>query len=140
MNVARLNFSHGSHEYHSEVISNIKSVCSETRRVCAILLDTKGPEIRTIKLKDGKDVELKKGTTFTITTDESFVGDETKVMQRKRTRKQILNDFRQARVPFLTTTHAHYLSPSMDSSCVLRLSHPGVIQISSIFLKNVLFF
>ena len=41
MNVCRLNFSHGSHEYHAKTISNVREVCDKTRRVCAILLDTK---------------------------------------------------------------------------------------------------
>ncbi len=47
-------------------------------RTAAILLDTKGPEIRTGKLKDGKDVELVEGQTFTFqTTDPNFLGDAT---------------------------------------------------------------
>lgn len=79
MNVVRMNFSHGDHEYHGGVIHNIRQVCHDTRRVCGVMLDTKGPEIRTWKLADGKDVKLVSGQTFTLTTDLSVVGDATKV-------------------------------------------------------------
>jgi pyruvate kinase len=60
----------------------VREVVAETRGVCAILLDTKGPEIRTCKLKDGKDVMLKKGQTFTLVNDPNFVGDVNKVEPR----------------------------------------------------------
>eukprot|EP00164_Ancoracysta_twista_P010886 GFYU01016576.1.p1 GENE.GFYU01016576.1~~GFYU01016576.1.p1 ORF type:complete len:542 (-),score=164.17 GFYU01016576.1:218-1843(-) len=79
MNVMRMNFSHGTHEYHSEVMQNLREYLRESKKVCAILLDTKGPEIRTGKLKDGKPVNLSAGQEFTITTDSSLVGDETQV-------------------------------------------------------------
>jgi pyruvate kinase len=54
--IDRLNFSHGSHEYHATTIARVKELTQSTRRVCAILLDTKGPEIRTGKLKGDKDI------------------------------------------------------------------------------------
>ena len=76
MDVARLNFSHGSHEEHLEKINTIKEVRDELDIPVAILIDTKGPEIRTKDLKDGKSVYLKIGSTFTITTDD-IEGDET---------------------------------------------------------------
>ncbi|KAL4526107.1 hypothetical protein Ndes2526B_g01075 [Nannochloris sp. 'desiccata'] len=47
MNVARFNFSHGSHEYHQETLNNLRSAMRETGIMCAVMLDTKGPEIRT---------------------------------------------------------------------------------------------
>lgn len=78
MNVMRLNFSHGDHAEHGRRIDLMREVSKETRRKVAILLDTKGPEIRTMGLKDG-DVTLNQGQTFTLTTDQTVVGDSTRV-------------------------------------------------------------
>jgi pyruvate kinase len=75
LDVARLNFSHGSHEEHLARIVMIKKVRAELERPVAILLDTKGPEIRTGKF--AQDVELKEGQTFTLTT-EDYLGDQDK--------------------------------------------------------------
>ncbi|KAJ3209666.1 hypothetical protein HDU82_000351 [Entophlyctis luteolus] len=97
MTVARMNFSHGSHEvkfgasvhitddhrknqqYHAQTIANIREYISTsgTDRPIAILLDTKGPEIRTGKLAGGKDVKLSAGSIFTFHNDSSRLGDET---------------------------------------------------------------
>jgi len=79
MNVMRLNFSHGDYEEHGTRISTMREVAKETGKKVAILLDTKGPEIRTIKLEGGNDVALTAGQEFTITTDKTVVGDNTKV-------------------------------------------------------------
>ena len=76
MNVMRLNFSHGNYEEHGERIKTMREVNQETGARVAILLDTKGPEIRTIKLEDGKDVTLEAGQEFTITTDKSVIGNK----------------------------------------------------------------
>ncbi|XP_058079179.1 pyruvate kinase, cytosolic isozyme [Magnolia sinica] len=76
MNVARFNFSHGSHEYHQETLDNLKEAMENTGILCAVMLDTKGPEIRTGFLKDGKPIQLKKGQEITISTDYSMKGDE----------------------------------------------------------------
>ena len=77
MNVARLNFSHGTHEQHQEKIDLIKKVRTKLNLPIAIMLDTKGPEYRIRTFKDHK-VELKDGASFTLTTDE-IEGDETRV-------------------------------------------------------------
>ncbi len=77
MNVARLNFSHGTHEDHLEKIELIKKVREKTGLPIAILLDTKGPEYRIKTFKDGK-VVLNDGDAFTFTTDE-VEGDEKRV-------------------------------------------------------------
>ncbi|KAJ6944970.1 pyruvate kinase [Populus alba x Populus x berolinensis] len=76
MNVARFNFSHGSHEYHQETLDNLKAAMINTGILCAVMLDTKGPEIRTGFLKDGKPIQLKQGQEITISTDYSLKGDE----------------------------------------------------------------
>ncbi|ONK79729.1 uncharacterized protein A4U43_C01F9470 [Asparagus officinalis] len=75
MNVARFNFSHGTHEYHKETLDNLRAAMQNTQIPCAVMLDTKGPEIRTGFLKDGKPVQLKKGEEITVSTDYSLKGD-----------------------------------------------------------------
>ena len=77
MNVARLNFSHGSHEEHKKKVELIKRVREKMNLPIAIMLDTKGPEYRIRTFKDGK-VEVKVGASFTFVADE-IEGDETKV-------------------------------------------------------------
>ena len=68
MNVARLNFSHGSHEEHAARIISIREASKKTGRTVAILLDTKGPEIRTLDFEGGQ-AELKTGNEVIITTE-----------------------------------------------------------------------
>lgn len=75
MDIARLNLSHGDHEEQLRRINFIKEVRKETNIPIAILLDTKGPEIRTKGLKDDEDVILENGNEFILTT-EDIVGDE----------------------------------------------------------------
>ncbi|BAM81868.1 pyruvate kinase I [Cyanidioschyzon merolae strain 10D] len=68
MNVVRLNFSHGTHDYHAGTISMLREVLAETKRTCAVMLDTRGPEIRTGLLSEELhgEVALKAGQTFTL--------------------------------------------------------------------------
>ena len=77
MNVARLNFSHGSHEEHQNKIDLIKRVRQKMGLPIAIMLDTKGPEYR-IKTFEDKKIELNDGDTFTFTTRD-VVGNQEKV-------------------------------------------------------------
>ncbi|MGL5336865.1 MAG: pyruvate kinase, partial [Enterovibrio sp.] len=79
MNVMRLNFSHGDFNEHGTRIKNFREVMKNTGKPLAILLDTKGPEIRTIKLEGGKDVSLVAGQKFTFTTDATVVGNNERV-------------------------------------------------------------
>ncbi|RIN16562.1 pyruvate kinase [Staphylococcus warneri] len=69
MNVARLNFSHGSHEEHKGRIDTIRKVAKCLNKTVAILLDTKGPEIRTHNMKDGI-IELEKGKEVIVSMTE----------------------------------------------------------------------
>ena len=78
MDVARYNFSHGTHEEHKARMDQLKKIRAEEKKPVAILLDTKGPEIRTGVLKGGEKITLKAGQTF-ILTPEEIEGDETKV-------------------------------------------------------------
>ncbi|PPD90316.1 hypothetical protein GOBAR_DD12746 [Gossypium barbadense] len=76
MNVARFNFSHGSHAYHQQTLDNLRTAMLNTGILCAVMLDTKGPEIRTGFLKHGKPIQLIQGKEITISTDYSIKGDE----------------------------------------------------------------
>lgn len=78
MNVARLNFSHGDFEEHGARITNVRQASQEMGKNVAILLDTKGPEIRTGKLKDDQKVELIQDHLITFTTEE-VLGDADRV-------------------------------------------------------------
>eukprot|EP00002_Diphylleia_rotans_P014224 TRINITY_DN2773_c0_g1_i1.p1 TRINITY_DN2773_c0_g1~~TRINITY_DN2773_c0_g1_i1.p1 ORF type:complete len:498 (-),score=106.93 TRINITY_DN2773_c0_g1_i1:272-1765(-) len=79
MSIARLNFSHGDYSYHGSVVQNIRNYATSANKTIAIMLDTKGPEIRTGKLVDRKDVKLEVGQLFTFINDESVLGDNTQV-------------------------------------------------------------
>ena len=78
MDVARFNFSHGTHESHKEMLERVRKFAQEAGRPVATLLDTKGPEIRTGLLKDHKPVMLKKGSEVVISYSEGMKdeGDE----------------------------------------------------------------
>ena len=77
MNVARLNFSHGTYEDHQRRIDLVKEVRGELELPIAIMLDTKGPEYRIKTFEDGK-IQLCDGDVFTFTTDD-VIGDEKRV-------------------------------------------------------------
>jgi len=87
MNVARLNFSHGDYEEHGNRIKTIRQASRELGKTVAILLDTKGPEIRLGKLKE-EPIELVQGETITLTTEE-ILGD---VHRIPVTYKELPND------------------------------------------------
>src|SRR6476660_848057 len=78
MNVARLNFSHGSHEDHAKMLQTVRSEADRRGKAIAALLDLQGPKIRVGRFANGQ-VELRAGAEFTITTDTSAVGDEKRV-------------------------------------------------------------
>jgi pyruvate kinase len=78
MNVARLNFSHGTHEEHAKNISLLRSSAATMKKTIAILADLQGPKIRTGVLAGGGPVLLRAGQEFTITTSK-VLGDSTRV-------------------------------------------------------------
>eukprot|EP00962_Isochrysis_galbana_P052773 scaffold24254_cov101-Isochrysis_galbana.AAC.2 len=81
MNTARFNFSHGDHEGHGACLKRVREAAARVPdRNIGILLDTKGPEIRTgfFKPECNNKIHIKKGATVELTTDYSFKGDETK--------------------------------------------------------------
>jgi pyruvate kinase len=75
MDAARINFSHGTYESHGVLINDMKAAREELNAPIAIVLDTKGPEIRIKKFKDDKKVYLEQGNSFTLTTKD-IEGDE----------------------------------------------------------------
>ena len=79
MNVMRLNFSHGDFIEHGGRIDNLEKIMAESGQIFAILLDTRGPEIRTGSLEGGQEVQLVTGQTLTLTTDASYVGNREKI-------------------------------------------------------------
>ena len=80
MDVARFNFSHGDHEEQKIRMNLLKKVRKELKLPIAILLDTKGPEIRTGILEGGQKVYLEEGSRFTLTT-EQIEGNNTRCSQ-----------------------------------------------------------
>ena len=69
MNVARMNFSHGDHETHRDAANTVRQAAKDLGKSIAILLDTKGPEIRTKKLTTDS-IQLVKNTQFILTTED----------------------------------------------------------------------
>ncbi|KAI0814893.1 pyruvate kinase [Irpex lacteus] len=80
VNIVRMNFSHGSYEYHQSVIDNTRAMVKANPggRPVAIALDTKGPEIRTGLMKDGLDFAIKAGHEFIVSTEDKYAesGDD----------------------------------------------------------------
>lgn len=74
----RINFSHDNHEIHGETVKKVKKIRQELNRPIPLILDTKGPEIRTGFIKDDAEIKLSVGDTFTLTTKE-IEGDEHRV-------------------------------------------------------------
>ena len=76
LDVARFNFSHGSHEEHKARVTLLRSICEETGSTVALLADTKGPEIR-LGTFEGGTAELSAGGIFTLTSD-NIIGNSTR--------------------------------------------------------------
>merc|ERR1719445_1894507 len=85
LDVVRLNFSHGTHEYHQETVLNALAAAKKTQQNIALALDTKGPEIRTGNFVEKRDYILEKGSKVRLTTKES--------MRDKGTEKEFFVDY-----------------------------------------------
>ena len=72
MNIARFNFSHGTHEYHKAQMNRVRALSDKLSIPVALMMDTKGPEIRTGNTIDGKTVEISKGDIVIIKNDDSL--------------------------------------------------------------------
>ncbi len=71
MNIARFNFSHGTHEYHQSQMERVRAISKELNIPVALMMDTKGPEIRTGNTIDDKTVPIKKNETVIVRIDDS---------------------------------------------------------------------
>lgn len=78
MNVMRMNFSHGDQEEQGNRIKIVKEINSESNKYIGLMLDTRGPEIRTGYLKNGR-CEITQGSKIRVTMDEDYLGDENKI-------------------------------------------------------------
>ena len=78
MNVARFNFSHGTHDEHRQRLDRLRSIARVENAPVATLLDTKGPEIRTGRLRGDSEIELNPDDTIIVTT-EQIVGDSKRI-------------------------------------------------------------
>jgi len=79
MNVARFNFSHGDHDGHGACLERLRTAAKNKNKNCGVLLDTKGPEIRSGFFAEGNKIELVKGETLILTTDYAFKGSNKKL-------------------------------------------------------------
>nr|CCA20072.1 unnamed protein product [Albugo laibachii Nc14] len=80
MNIARLNFSHGDHKTHAETLVRLRgALACRPHKNIAVMLDTKGPEIRTGMLQNHDKTTIQKGSIVEFTTDYTFLGDEKKL-------------------------------------------------------------
>ncbi len=90
MNIARFNFSHGSHEYHKAMIARLREACGNTGIPAALMLDTKGPEIRTGNLQEGiQQIVLNRGKSVTVTTRELLCDERIISISYKKLHEEI---------------------------------------------------
>ncbi len=85
MDVARLNFSHGDHETHAQMLQMLREVSEEANHHVAAIADLQGPKIRTGRLRDGKPVELEAGQSLQIRSDTDEAGDEQRIFTNYQT-------------------------------------------------------
>ncbi|HEV8051499.1 MAG TPA: pyruvate kinase [Parachlamydiaceae bacterium] len=124
MNIARLNFSHGTHEEHLKVINILKQVRAELKVPLAIMLDTKGPEIRLRKLKGG-EVKLNTGDLWRL-VKEDIEGDESRV---SITPSYILDKLKPGlRVLFDDGYISSKIVEIAEDGVVVEIENPGIVR------------
>ncbi len=122
MNVARLNFSHGDYEEQGKKIKNIKELNKGLKNPVAILLDTKGPEIRTGDLK--KDISLKKGDKFTFTVKDT-TDDE---MGTTLSYKQIIDDIKVGDMIYVDDAMLEFkVKDIVEHKIICRVQNDGLL-------------
>jgi pyruvate kinase len=125
MNVARLNFSHGTHADHAARIAMVRRAAAESGKQIAILQDLQGPKIRTGSLEGGKPVELVAGAAFRITT-EKVIGTSDRV---STTYKSLPQDVRPRDRVLLSDGLIELLVTSSDGTEVLtEVVHGGRLK------------
>lgn len=124
MNVARLNFSHGTHEEHLEMIQSLKEARKQLNQPLAIMLDTKGPEIRLGKIKD-KELFLAKGDRWKL-VKETVVGDAEKVSIEPG---HILNKLKEGMVVLFDDGYiAAEVEKATPNEVIVRIENGGVLR------------
>ncbi len=124
MNVARLNFSHGSHAEHLEAIVNLKRARKELKRPLAIMLDTKGPELRLGKIKNG-EVVLQPGQRWLL-LKEPVVGDEEKASINPGS---VLEGFSVGTVVLFDDGYIHsHVIEVIPEGIVVQIKNGGIIR------------
>lgn len=123
MNVARINFSHGTHEEHLVTIDYLKEVRERANRPLAIMLDTKGPEIRLGKIRDGQ-TKLETGQTWTLLKTE-VLGDGEKVSLTPDYVLEMLSEG--ARILFDDGYISSRVIKVMEEGVVVQIENGGII-------------
>jgi len=121
MRCARLNFSHGTHEYHAQTIANVREAMG-MNKACAIMLDTKGPEIRSGKLVDGKDVQLEAGSEFTL----KYIASDPQGLENRGTSTWVCQDYAKL-AEHLTPGKPVCIDDGLISLTVLRVEGSDVV-------------
>jgi pyruvate kinase len=114
MDVARLNFSHGTHEAHQQVYDDLRAAEAQTGKNLGIMLDLQGPKIRTGKLADGEPIFLSPGDPICITTRD-ILGDQTTI---STSYKELAEDVNAGDTIFLADGILQFAVDSVDGDDV----------------------
>lgn len=125
MNVMRLNFSHGTHQEHLNKINLLEDINKELKTNVALLLDTKGPEIRTGEFEGGI-THFKKGQTSIICTDPDFIGTSDKFSV---TYKNLYNDIQPGNTILVNDGQIELIVEKIkDTDIICRCENDGEVK------------